>query len=418
MNTKENKEKTKTDLLKQLPADFFKQFKSMREIEDFFSELFKAGVQNLLQAEMDEHLGYEKHAAEGIHSGNSRNGNTSKLVKTKNGMLELEVPRDRKSTFAPRVVRKRQRTVSDGIEDTVISLYAKGMSVRDIEEQIREIYGIQISDTSVSNITERILIDVEEWQQRPLDETYLMVWMDGIVFKVRSNGKIINKSVYLVIGLNTAGRKEVLGMWMNETESASFWMQVLSELKERGLKDMLIACTDNLKGLQQAIKALFPEAVSQLCIVHQIRNSLRFIPYKNKKEFMHDLKAVYAAINLESAQQAMQHLEEKWSLRFPYVIKSWYNNWDNLTTYYHFPPEIRRLMYTTNIIESLNSLVRKFTRNKTMFPDDSAVKKAVYLSLQHAAKKWHNSIADWRLIANQFTILYPQRYKINILANK
>ncbi len=416
----ENKKQSpvEPDLLSQLPKDFFKQFKSVKEIEDFFSQLFKQGVQSLLEAEMDEHLGYEKHSPEGINSGNSRNGKANKVVRTRKGMLTLEVPRDRNSTFEPKVVRKRQRSVSEQIEETVVSLYTRGMSVRDIEEQIQEIYGVQLSDSTVSNITERILIDVEEWQQRPLDETYLMVWMDGLVFKVRSNGKIINKSVYLVIGLNTAGKKEVLGMWINETESASFWMQVLSELRERGLKDMLIACTDNLKGLQQAIKALFPEAVTQLCIVHQIRNSLRYIPYKNKREFMHDLKAIYTAINLESAQQAMKNLEDKWSDRFPYVIKSWYNNWDDLTAYFNFPKEIRRLMYTTNIIESLNSLVRKFTRNKTMFPDDSAVKKAVYLALQQASKRWTQAITNWFLIANQFTILYPNRCKINIIAAK
>lgn len=401
---------------KHLPADFFKRFKSVAELEDFFTQLFKQGVQSLLEAEMTEHLGYQKHAADGTGSGNSRNGYGSKVIKTSKGALTLEVPRDRNGSFAPQAVRKRQRTVSDQIEDTVISLYAKGMSVRDIESQVKEIYGVGLSDSTVSNITERILIDVDEWQQRPLDETYLMAWLDGIVFKVRSNGKIINKAVYLVIGLNTAGRKEVLGMWINENESAAFWMQVLSELKERGLKDILVACTDNLKGLQQAIKAMFPETVTQLCIVHQIRNSLRFVPSRDKRAFIRDLKDVYAAINLEAAEQAMQIMEDKWCTRFPYVIKSWYNNWDQLTAYYHFPKEIRTLMYTTNVIESLNALVRKFTRNRTMFPDDAAVKKAVYLALQQASTRWYKPIVNWQLIANQFTILYPERCKINILA--
>jgi transposase-like protein len=416
MDKKNKTEKQKQeDLTGVLPEDFFKQFKTMSEIENFFEQLFKRGVQELLQGELDDHLGYQKHSPEGINSGNSRNGKTSKVVRSKRGKLTIEVPRDRNSTFEPKVVQKRQHSISDKIEDIVVSLYAKGMSVRDIEEQIKEIYGVELSDSTVSNMTERILVNVEEWQTRPLDETYLIAWMDGIVFKVRSNGKIVNKTVYLVIGLNTKGRKELLGMWINETENASFWMNVLSEIKQRGVNDILIACTDNLKGLTQAIKASFPEVVSQLCIVHQIRNSLRFITYKDKREFMADLKAIYATINIESAQEAMNKLESKWNQKYPHVIKSWLKNWDELTAYFNFPKEIRTIMYTTNIIESLNSLVRKFTRNKTMFPDDNALKKAVYLAIQQASKKWTNPIRNWPLIANQFTILYQDRAKIFIL---
>jgi transposase-like protein len=297
----------------------------------------------------------------------------------------------------------------------VVSLYAKGMSVRDIEDQIKEIYGVELSDSTVSNMTERILINVEEWQTRPLDETYLIAWMDGIVFKVRSNGKIVNKTVYLIIGLNTKGRKELLGMWINETESASFWMNVLTEIKQRGVNDILIACTDNLKGLTQAIKASFPEVVSQLCVVHQIRNSLRFVVAKDKREFMADLKEIYTTINIKLAQEAMSKLENKWVHKYPAVIKSWHKNWDELTAYFNFPKEIRTIMYTTNIIESLNSLVRKFTRNKTMFPDDNALKKAVYLAIQQASRKWTKSVPDWPLIANQFSLLYPDRAKIIII---
>jgi len=416
MDKKNKTEKQKQeDLTGVLPEDFFKQFKTMSEIENFFEQLFKRGVQELLQGELDDHLGYQKHSPEGINSGNSRNGKTSKVVRSKRGKLTIEVPRDRNSTFEPKVVQKRQHSISDKIEDIVVSLYAKGMSVRDIEEQIKEIYGVELSDSTVSNMTERILVNVEEWQTRPLDETYLIAWMDGIVFKVRSNGKIVNKTVYLVIGLNTKGRKELLGMWINETENASFWMNVLSEIKQRGVNDILIACTDNLKGLTQAIKASFPEVVSQLCIVHQIRNSLRFITYKDKREFMADLKAIYATINIESAQEAMNKLESKWNQKYPHVIKSWLKNWDELTAYFNFPKEIRTIMYTTNIIESLNSLVRKFTRNKTMFPDDNALKKAVYLAIQQASKKWTNPIRNCPLIANQFTILYQDRAKIFIL---
>lgn len=415
MERKKKTDKQKEPPIGGLPEDFFKQFKTVSEIESFFEQLFKRGVQELLQGELDDHLGYHKHSPEGINSGNSRNGKTNKVVRSKSGKLTIEVPRDRNSTFEPKVVRKRQHSISDKIEDVVVSLYAKGMSVRDIEEQIKEIYGVELSDSTVSNMTERILINVEEWQTRPLDETYLIAWMDGIVFKVRSNGKIVNKTVYLVIGLNTKGRKELLGMWIHETESASFWMNVLSEIKQRGVNDILIACTDNLKGLTQAIKASFPEVVSQLCIVHQIRNSLRFVTYKDKREFMADLKAIYATINIESAQEAMCKLESKWNQKYPHVIKSWLKNWDELTAYFNFPKEIRTIMYTTNIIESLNSLVRKFTRNKTMFPDDNALKKAVYLAIQQASKKWTNPVRDWPLMANQFTILYQERAKIFII---
>jgi putative transposase len=411
----ENKPEEQANPLDSLPKDFFKQFKTASDIENFFQQLFKRGVQELLQGEMDDHLGYQKHSPDGINSGNSRNGKISKVVRSKGGKLTIEVPRDRNSTFEPKVVRKRERSISDQIEEVVVSLYAKGMSVRDIEDQIKEIYGVELSDSTVSNMTERILINVEEWQTRPLDETYLIAWMDGIVFKVRSNGKIVNKTVYLIIGLNTKGRKELLGMWINETESASFWMNVLTEIKQRGVNDILIACTDNLKGLTQAIKASFPEVVSQLCVVHQIRNSLRFVVAKDKREFMADLKEIYTTINIKLAQEAMSKLENKWVHKYPAVIKSWHKNWDELTAYFNFPKEIRTIMYTTNIIESLNSLVRKFTRNKTMFPDDNALKKAVYLAIQQASRKWTKSVPDWPLIANQFSLLYPDRAKIIII---
>ena len=397
--------------------EFLKQFKNVDELQTFLDRIFKRGVEHLLKGELDEHLGYKKHDASGIGSGNSRNGFSQKTVKTKKGSLIIDVPRDRNGTYEPKLIPKHKRTI-DHIEDVVISFYAKGISTRDIEQQIEEIYGVKLSPTTISNITDRILVDVEQWHKRPLDEMYLVMWMDGIVFKVRSNGKIVKKTVFIVIGLNTQGCKEVLGLWIHENESASFWMNVLTELKERGVRDVLMCCTDNLKGLTSAIKALFPEAVTQLCIVHQIRNSLRYIPAKHKKEFLRDLKKVYATINLEAAQEAFGELEQKWATQYPFVIKSWLQNWEDLTAFYHFPFEIRKLIYTTNLIENLNRSVRKFTKNKTMFPDDDAVIKAVYLAVQTATKRWTHTVQFWPLIANQFMELYPSRAKINVLNSK
>ena len=404
-------EKNNEELLNELPEDFFKRFKSGKEFQNFMDALFKRGVQQMLEAEIDEHLGYDKH--EKAKAGNTRNGKQGKTIKTTNGSYEIDVPRDRQSTFTPKLVPKRKRMI-DHIEDIVISFYAKGMSTEDITLQIKEIYGVEMSNSTVSNITGRILIDVEEWQKRPLDSTYLIVWLDGIVFKVRQENRIINKSIYIVAGLNTRGQKEVLGLWINETESASFWSKALSDLRARGVTDILIACSDNLKGLATAIKAIFPAAVTQLCIVHQIRNSMRYVPYKERKEFSKDLRTIYEAINLEQAENAFIAFEQKWKDKYPYVCRSWKNNWDNLTQYFFYPIEIRKIMYTTNVIENLNRNVRKFTKNKTMFPDDKAVIKAVYLAIQHVSKVWTTNINNWPTIAGQFLLLHPDRCQIFI----
>jgi len=399
-------------LFSQLPSDFFNRFKTMQEINGFMDKLFKRGVEKMLESELSEHLGYDKNSVEGNGSGNSRNGKTRKLVKSSNGEIIIEVPRDRQGDFNPIVLPKRQKVI-DKIESVVISLYARGMSTRDIEAQIKDIYGVTISPSSISNITDQVISDVEAWQTRPLDDTYLIVWLDGIRIKVRSEGKIICKSVYLIIGLNTNGHKEVISMWINETESASFWMNVLDDLKKRGVKDILIACSDNLKGLTQAIKAVFPETVTQLCIVHQIRNTMNYIGTKEKRSFMNDLQQVYQARNLDAAQDAFAGLETKWGDKYPYAIKSWIANWENLTAYFTYPAEIRKIIYTTNVIENLNRSIRKYTKNKLMFPDDQAMKKAVYLAIQQASISWSAKVTNWPLIANQFMILYPDRANIS-----
>jgi len=402
-------------LLRHMPEDFFSRFKSMGELNGFIDTMFKRGVEHMLKAELTDHLGYEKYDKDGNNSGNNRNGSTYKLIKTSNGELQIEVPRDRNGTFEPIVVPKHQRVV-DKIESVIISLYARGMSTRDIERQIKDIYGVTLSATSISNITEQVLIDVEQWQKRLLDSLYPVIWLDGISIKTRDNGKISNKTVYLVVGLNTSGSREVLSMWINDTESASFWMHVLNDLKARGVEDVLIACSDNLKGLNQAIKASFPETVAQLCIVHQIRNTVRFVTAREKAAFLADTREIYNAINLDDAQIAFNKLEKNWSKKYPHAIKSWIANWEGLTAFLAYPPELRKIIYTTNIIENLNRNIRKYTKNKTMFPDNQAVKKAVYLAIQFASFSWQKQVPKWPMMANQLLVLYPDRFKPNNIA--
>ncbi len=391
--------------------EFFKQFKTASELEDYFRELYKQGVQHLLQAELDEHLGYEKHDPKGYGSGNSRNGTSKKTLKTSTGNIPIEVPRDRNSSFEPVVIPKHQ-TMSEKIEKAITGMYSRGMTTRDIEEQVKEIYGIEISETSVSNITGKIIESIKEWQNRPLDDVYYVLWMDGISFKIRHNGKVSNKTIFLVMGLGKQGMKEVLGMWINETESASFWLQVLTDLKARGVMDVLIACTDNLTGFTQAINGVFPKAVTQICVVHQIRNSSRYVVWKDKKEFMNDLKSVYSAVSKQAAQDALEIFARNWEQKYGYAVKSWKENWENLTQYFEYPLEIRKIIYTTNVIESLNSAIRKYTNSKSIFPDDTSAQKSVFLAVQNIQKKWTQSIRNWGIILNQFLTIFEQRCKI------
>lgn len=392
-----------------LPKDFFKQFKSKEEFQSFFQTLFKQGVEEMLKAELDEHLGYEKYSPEGHHTGNSRNGFSKKKVKTDSvGDMVLNIPRDRKATFEPQLIPKHER-MSDKIEQAIIGMYSRGMTTRDIEDQVREIYGVDVSEGTISNVTNRLIDNIKQWQVRPLEPVYFVVWMDGISLKIRSNGRIINKTIFLVIGLNNRGMKEVLGMWINETESASFWLNVLTDLKARGAEDILIACTDNLKGFTEAIHSTYPKTITQLCVVHQIRNSARYVVWKDKKEFMMDLKAVYDAPNRAAAADALDVFADKWGKKYGYAIQSWRNHWENLTNYFEFPQEIRRIIYTTNVIESLNSGIRKYTRSKTIFPDDSSAMKAVYLAINNLEKKWVQTVRNWGVILNQFIIIFEDR---------
>lgn len=393
-----------------IPPDFFKKF-SREEFNSFFDNLFKEGVQQMLQGEMEEHLGYTKYQKKEKKNKNTRNGSSKKNIKTSHGSIPVDIPRDREGTFEPRLIPKHKR-MSEEIEDAVLSFYAKGMSTSDIEEQISEIYGVEISAATVSNVTARMLEAVKIWQNRPLDQVYFIVWMDGISFKVRHNGKVINKTVYLMIGLNNQGIKEVLGMWLHETESASFWMSVFTDIKARGVEDIFIVCSDNLTGLTDGISSIYPQAMTQICVVHQIRNSLKYIVWKDKKAFMADLKQVYQAPTREAAEMALQELAQKWQNKYGYAIKSWVNNWDNLTHFFDFPLEIRKVIYTTNVIESFNSTLRKHTRNRLVFPNDEAVYKALYMAIERITRKWTQTLRNWGLILSQFINLYGNRCRL------
>jgi len=389
--------------------EFFKSFKSGEELTDFFKKMHKRAVEQMLEGELDSHLGYEKHNKSS--ASNSRNGYSEKKIKTSYGESEIQVPRDREASFNPILVPKRQNML-DGLENVIVSLYAKGISNSDIEEQIREVYNFDVSTSTISRITDRVTGDVIAWQNRPLDPVYLIVWMDGIVFKVRENSKVVNKAVYLAVGLNREGKKEVLGMWLGKNESASFWMGVLTDLKSRGIEDILITATDNLNGFTQTIKNVFPESQTQICVVHQIRNSARYVVWKDKKEFTRDMKQIYDAPTKEAAKAALDDFANNWNDKYPYAVKSWRENWDELTVFFDFPVEIRKIIYTTNLIENLNGKIRKYTKNKLSFPTDDAVMKSVYLAIREATKKWSMPIHNWGLILNQFLTIYEKRVQL------
>ncbi len=388
---------------------FLKQFKTGEELNSFLAELQKRGIEKILEGELDAHLGYDKH--EKMPDSNSRNGYSKKKIKTSYGESQIQVPRDRDASFNPMLIPKRQSMV-DGLENVIVSLYAKGMTVSDIEEQIREVYNFQVSTATISRITDAVASDIIAWQNRSLESVYLVVWMDGIVFKVRENSKVINKTIYLAVGLNRDGQKEVLGMWLGRNESASFWLGVLTDLKARGVEDILITATDNLNGFTETIKQVFPESNTQICVVHQIRNSSRYVVWKEKKAFTRDMKQIYDAPTKQAARAALEDLVNTWGRKYPYAVKSWEDNWEELTVFFDFPLEIRKIIYTTNLIENLNGKIRKYTKNKLSFPTDEAVLKSVFLALREATKKWTMPIHNWGLILNQFLTIFEKRVQL------
>jgi len=392
-----------------LEGDFLKQFKNSKDFGEFVDILYKRGIEKMLEGELDEHLGYDKHSQS--DSSNARNGFSSKTIKTEHGKAEIKVPRDRKASFEPVIVPKRSQ-LSQGIENLVVSLYAKGMSNADIEEQLHEIYDFQVSSSTISKITDKITDDIVAWQNRPLESVYLIVWMDGIVFKVRENSKVINKTIYIAVGLKQDGKKEVLGLWLGKNESASFWMSVLTDMRARGVQDILITATDNLNGFTDTIKNVFPNSKTQICIVHQIRNACRYVVWKDKKAFTRDMKSIYDAPTKQAAEAALKDFAKAWESKYSYAIKSWKDNWEELTVFFEFPIEIRKIIYTTNLIENLNGKIRKYTKNKLSFPTDEAVMKSVYLAVNEATKKWSMPIQNWGVVLNQFLTIFEERVQV------
>ena len=382
---------------------------SMEDIQNLFKETIAEFMENGLDAELDDELGYTKYDYKNKNTDNSRNGHSSKTLRTSFGDVEVSVPRDRKGEFDPQLLKKNQTSISQDIEEKILSMYAKGMTTSDIEEHIRDIYGIEVSDTTVSRITDKILPIAREWQQRPLEAIYAVVFMDAIHYHVRSEGRIIKKAVYIAIGINLDGRKDVLGMWVGENESAKFWATVLNGLKNRGVEDIFIACTDNLTGFSSAIEAVFPKTEIQNCIIHQLRNSSKYVSYKDLKALMADLKAVYAAVDEETALNALDVFAEHWDKKYPKISQSWRDNWANLSTYFKFPQEVRRLIYTTNAIEGFNRQLRKVTKSKSVFPTDDSLLKMLYLAMMDITKKWTGRRQDWSKIYAQLTIFFEER---------
>ena len=394
------------DELKKLLKE--KGVKSLDDFNTFMREVSKEVVETLLEGELTDHLGFEKHDQKANVTDNTRNGYTPKTVKSKFGEIDLDVPRDRKSDFEPQIVKKRQKDIS-GLEEKIISMYAKGMTTRDIQAHIKDLYGYEISPETVSSITDKVMERAREWQSRPLESIYALIYMDAVFLKMRLEGHVRNVALYTIIGINLDGQKECLGLWISETESAKYWLSVLSELKNRGVVDVLIFTVDNLKGISEAIEAVFPRAEVQKCVVHQIRNSLRYVSWKERKPMAKDLRSIYEAATEKEGAAALEEFSEKWDKRYPHISASWRNNWDEIITFFKYPPEIRTLVYTTNPIESLNRKIKKVAKNKSAFPNDQALIKQVYLAVEEAARKWTFRHRDWAMIYSQLMIYFGDR---------
>lgn len=366
----------------------------------------KSFYEKALNAELDDHLGYQKHAGSG--SGNARNGHTPKTVYSDSGALEIQTPRDRNGDFEPQAIKKRQ-TRLPLMDAKIIYLYSKGLSTREISETLEELYDTEVSPTLISRVTDAVLEQVIEWQSRPLDDVYPIIYLDCIVVKIRQDKQVINKAIYLALGVNMEGHKELLGLWMSENEGAKFWLNVLTELQNRGVKDILIACVDGLKGFPDAINAVFPETRIQMCIVHMVRNSMKYVPWKDYKAIAADLRLVYQAATEEEALLALDRFAEKWDAKYPQISRSWRAHWENLNTLFSYPADIRKAIYTTNAIESLNSVIRKAIKKRKLFPTDDSAKKVVYLAIQQASKKWTMPIKNWKPALNRFMIEFEDR---------
>ena len=385
-----------------------KEFKSEQDVADFSRMLKKMAVEAALGAEMEAHLGYEKHDARGRGTGNSRNGYSRKTLKGDHGTVEIDTPRDRNGSFEPQLVRKGQRRLTQ-FDDQILALYAKGMSTRDIVATFQEMYGAEVSPALISRVTDAVLDQVMEWQSRPLDDLYPIVYLDCIVIKIRQDKRVINKAIYLALGINLEGHKELLGLWLAETEGAKFWLSVLTELQNRGLKDIFIAAVDGLTGFPDAINTVYPQTKIQLCIVHMVRNSLKFVSWKDRKAVAAGLRKIYQSLTVEEAERELVAFAEIWDEKYPTISQSWHRHWPNLITLFDYPDDIRKVIYTTNAIESLNSVIRKAIQNRKVFPHDQAALKVVYLAIHAAAKKWSMPIHNWKAALNRFMIEFPER---------
>jgi putative transposase len=404
-------EERKMEIREALLDELVKNYQHPEDIlgeNGLLKQLTKGILERCLQGEITHHLGYQKHEQSGNNSGNSRNGSYKKTVSGEHGEIPVKIPRDRKGTFEPVILPKGQTRFA-GFDDKIISLYARGMTTRDIQSHLEEIYGIEVSPALISTVTDAVEEEVKAWQNRPLDAVYPIVYMDALRVKVRHNGQIQNKAIYLAIGITMEGVKEVLGLWAADNEGAKFWMQIVTELKNRGLKDMFIACVDGLKGFPEAIEAVYPETQVQLCMVHMVRHSLKYVSWKRRKEVATDLKTIYTAATAEQAAVNFEEFSRKWDSEYPTISVSWRNNWQRIIPLFGYPPEIRKVIYTTNAIESLNMSLRKLTKNRGSFPSDEAVFKLLYLALRNIVKKWTKPIWDWKSALNQFAILFEGR---------
>ena len=400
------KKKIDKEIFKALIEDY--GIKDTNDIKDMLKDLMSGTIQTMLEAEIEHELRYAKNSVSEKNTSNSRNGYSKKTVRSEYGNINLDIPRDRNAEFEPQIIPKYQREIT-GIEGQILSLYAKGMSSRDIEEHLNNLYGIDVSPSMISKITDKIIPEIREWQSRQLEDVYPVVFMDAIHYSVRKEGIVVKKAVYLAIGIDREGRKEVMGFWIGENESSKYWLNILNELKNRGVQDILIMSVDNLKGFSEAISSVFSRTEIQKCIVHQIRNSIRHISYKDVREFASELKEMYNAPTLEQAENRLDALEEKWGKKYMAVINSWRSNWNELTTYFKYDTKIRKLIYTTNPIESLNRQLRKYTKTKSLYPTDEALMKSVYLSLKEATKKWTGRISGWGEIYSQLSIYFEGR---------
>lgn len=407
----EKKKLVSRDQLKQFIKE--SNLKTAEDVQSMLRDLFSETLQEMLEAELDHSLGYQKNDVKNKQTSNRRNGHTKKTVRSEYGETELLVPRDREGEFEPIIVKKHQKSVA-GIEDQILALYAKGVSTREIQDHLRQLYGVEVSPALISNVTNKVMPLVKEWQNRPLQCIYAIVFLDAIHFKVKAEGQIVNKAAYMAIGVDLDGNKDVLGIWIGENESAKFWLSVLNELRNRGVQDILIASVDNLTGFTEAIAACYPDAEVQKCIVHQVRNSVRYVSYKDLKKITAALKPIYTAPSESAAAEELDQFEAAWGSKYPLIVRSWRNNWAEIATFFKYPPEIRKIIYTTNVIESYHRQLRKVTKGKSVFPTDEALLKMLYLVTQDVLRKWTGRIHNWGQILLQLSIFFPDKVKSHL----